>query len=304
MNHGQFYAILLLLMKVLLITGGNSSERTVSLNSARNVKDALIQNGHKVKIYDLKKGYKPIVKLAESFDVLFPVLHGEEGEGGKLHKFLSKINKPIVGGRNYSGMQKAWYKISFKIYCDNNKTLTPLWKRIKKIDDIKNFGFPCVVKTSSGGSSKEVFILKLEKDLQKQKRKMFSLKNLFVEEYIEGVEITIGILNNKALPALEIVPPKGGWFDYKNKYSGATQEILNAPSLKQNLIREAQNISLKIHKHFNLGTYSRIDFIVRNNKIYVLELNTIPGLTENSLLPKQAGTSFKDFIEVLVKSAK
>ena len=105
-------------MKVLLITGGNSSERVVSLISARNVKKALEENGHAVKLYDLVNGYKSIIKLSKNFDVLFPVLHGEEGEGGKLHKFLSKLKKPIVGTRNFKGLQKAWYKIPFKRYCD------------------------------------------------------------------------------------------------------------------------------------------------------------------------------------------
>ena len=304
MNHGQFYAILFVFMRIILITGGNSSERKVSLKSAKNVKKALKENGHKVKLYDLRDGYEKLKRTALQFDILFPVLHGEEGEGGKLHKFLNKINKPIVGTRNYTGMQKAWYKIPFKTYCDTNGILTPKWKKTTNTSDIRRFGFSCVVKTSSGGSSKEVFILKSEKDLQKQKKKIFSLKNLFVEEYIEGVEITVGILNNKALSVLEIIPPKGGWFDYENKYSGKTKEILNAPSLNAKIIKEAQVISLKIHKHFNLGAYSRIDLIVRDNKIFVLELNTIPGLTENSLLPKQAGASFKEFIEALVKSAK
>ena len=97
-------------MKVLVITGGDSSEREVSLTSAKNVQKALKENGHDVKQYDLRKGYEPIIKLAKSFEILFPVLHGEEGEGGQLHEFISKINKPIVGTRNHKGLTKAWYK--------------------------------------------------------------------------------------------------------------------------------------------------------------------------------------------------
>ncbi|MCL5435155.1 MAG: hypothetical protein M1405_02085 [Patescibacteria group bacterium] len=145
-------------MKVLLLTGGNSSERKISLLSAMQVKKALIENGHKVKVYDLKNGYSPIKKLSKSFDVLFPVLYGEEGEGGVLHKFISKIEKPIVGTRNYKEMQKAWYKIPFKKFCDKNKIFTPDWKIVKSERDVLKFGFPSVLKTSSGGSSKEVVI--------------------------------------------------------------------------------------------------------------------------------------------------
>ena len=288
-------------MKILILTGGNSSERKISLLSASQAKKALLKKSYEVKLYDLKNGYKPLKKLSKDFDVLFPVLHGEEGEGGKLHKFLYTLRKPIVGTKNYQGMKKAWYKIPFKKYCDKNNILTPAWRVIKKNNDIEKFGFPCVVKTSSGGSSREVFILKSKKDLQKFSNKIFRHGDLFVEEYLKGVEITIGILNDKALPVLEIIPPKNGWFDYKNKYSGETREILNAPSLKPTIAKRAQEIALKIHKQFKLGSYSRIDFIEKDDKIYALELNTIPGLTKESLLPKETGMPFEEFTDKLVR---
>ncbi len=110
--------------------------------SAKNVKNALLKNGHNVKIYDLKNGYENIKYLAKGYDILFPVLHGEEGEGGKLHKYISKIKKPIVGGRNYKEFKKAWYKISFKRFCDKNKIITSPWKIVKNDKDVLNsFGF-------------------------------------------------------------------------------------------------------------------------------------------------------------------
>lgn len=295
-------------MKVLLITGGNSSERPVSLNSAKNVKKALTENGHKVKVYDLKDGYLPIKKLSKEYDVLFPILHGEEGEGGQLHKFLSKINRPIVGTRNYKGLASIWYKIQFKKFCDENKITTSPWERIKNKSDINRFGFPCVVKTSSGGSSLEVFILKTKSDLTKNKKQIFSHSDLFAELFIEGTEITVGVLNGKPLSVMEIIPPQNGWFSYKNKYSSRTQEIPDAPSVDEKTKKLSQKIALRIHKHFNLGTYSRTDFIVgQDDKLYALEINTIPGLTEGSLIPKEAkaaGLNFNQFIETLLKSAK
>lgn len=296
-------------MKILILTGGNSSERKISLKSARNVKTALEQNKHIVKLYDLNKGYFPIKKLSRNFDVLFPVLHGEEGEGGKLHKFISKINKPIVGGRNYKDFEKAWYKISFKKFCDKNKIKTAPWKEVKNDKDVLNFGFPSVLKTSSGGSSREVVILNSEKDLKKQDyKKIMNLKiPVFVEKYINGVEVTIGIVNNKALPLLEIVPPKGSWFNYKNKYDNSSKEIPFAPSVNIKLQKETQELALKIFRSFKLGSYSRIDFIISNNIPYVLELNTIPGMTTGSLLPKAAaaaGIKFNKLMEILIKAAK
>lgn len=295
-------------MRVLIITGGNSSERTVSLNSAKNVEQALIKNGHQVLLYDLKKGYEPIIKLSKDFDVLFPVLHGEEGEGGKLHKFLAGLNKPIVGTRNYKGLEKAWYKIPFKKFCDENNIKTSPWKIVKNKQDILNFGFPCVLKISNGGSSREVVILKSKADLNiNSARKILnSGSEFYVEKLIKGPEITVGILNDKPLPVLEIIPA-GEWFDYESKYSSETKEIPFAPSVPKKLQKEAQEIALKIHQHFDLGTYSRTDFMTINNNVYVLEINTIPGLTAESLMPKQAkaaGISFGEFLEILLNSAK
>ncbi len=296
-------------MKILILTGGNSSERKISFLSAQNVKRALIENGHKVKLYDLKNGYPPIKKLAKDYDILFPVLHGEEGEGGILHKFISKIDKPIVGTRNYKDMQKAWYKIPFKKFCDKNKIKTAKWKIVRNKEDVISLGFPSVLKTSSGGSSREVVILNSKNDLKKGEFKKIMNLNLpiFVEEYKKGIEVTCGIINNKALPLLEIVPPNGSWFSYKNKYWNTTREIPFAPSLNEKIQKKIQRLALKIFNCFDLGSYCRIDFIVSKNIPYVLELNTIPGMTAGSLLPKQAkaaNISFNQMIEMLIKSAK
>lgn len=296
-------------MRVLILTGGNSSEREISLISATNVKKALIENGHKVKLYDLVNGYEGIIELSKEFDVLFPVLHGEEGEGGKLHKFLSKLKKPIVGTRNYKGLKEAWYKIPFKQFCDKNKIKTSPWKIVKSKHDILNFGFPSVLKASNGGSSREVVILKSKNDLESKDFKKLINSNLplFVEKYLAGTEVTVGILNNKILPLIEIIPPKGSWFSYENKYTSSTQEIPFAPSVNQGIQKELGKITLKVTALCDLGSYLRIDFIVHDNISYALDVNTIPGLTAASLMPKQAkaaGISFGEFLEILLKTAK
>lgn len=295
-------------MKVLLITGGVSSERRISLMSARQVKKGLLEAGFKVELFDLKKGYPALKKLFPKFDVFFPVLHGEEGEGGSLQKFLAKSKKPYVGG-DPKGFQKGWFKIPFKRFCDRNKIITSPWKIIKNEDDIKKFGFPAVLKSSAGGSSREVVILKSTKDLDgKACRSLLNSGfNFFVEKYLPGIEVTVGILNNQALPVIEIIPPSGGWFDYRNKYSGVTQEIVGAPSLDEKLKDTVQQIALTIHQKFNLGPYSRIDFMVSDNIPYVLEINTIPGLTSQSLFPKAAqaaGISFPKLLDKMVRMAK
>jgi D-alanine-D-alanine ligase len=296
-------------MKILIITGGNSSERTVSLTSAKTVEEALQRNGHQVALYDLTRGYQGIIEEAEKFDILFPVLHGEEGEAGKLHKFLSKINKLIVGTRNYKGLEKAWHKIPFKKYCDENDIKTPEWKIIKNKNDILKFGFPCVLKASNGGSSREVVILKSKTDLDKPTtQEILTLDApLFVERYIKGVEITVGILNGKVLPFLEIIPPGDSWFNYENKYDGSSQEIPFAPSVSNETQQKVVEIFLKIQAHFNLGAYFRADFMVSSGVPYVLDINTIPGLTPGSLFPKQAlaaGLNFEQMLEELISNAR
>lgn len=300
-------------MRILIITGGEASERKISLISAGEVKNALEKNSHTVTIFDFRKGYSNLKKLLPKFDVVFPVLHGEEGEGGELQKFLAKQKIHYVGG-DYKGFREGWYKIPFKRFCRKLDIPTAPWKVVKNPVHILQFGFPSVLKASSGGSSKEVVIIKSEKDLGgKLCQGLMQLGiPIFVEKYLVGIEVTVGILGSQALPVIEIIPPERGWFDYKNKYSGKTQEIVNAPSLTATQRREVQEVALKIHQGLNLGSYSRIDFIMSNSSVhlrggqlipYTLEVNTIPGLTPQSLFPKAAqaaGLSFEQLVEKLV----
>ncbi len=293
-------------MKVLIVTGGTSSERRISFMSARQVRNALTEVGHQVKVFDLKKGKNELKKISKNFDVIFPVIHGEEGEGGSLQKFLTSLGVPFVGG-DPKGFKKGWYKISFKKFCDQNNILTSPWKKVKTKKDLIRFGFPCVLKSSSGGSSLEVVILKSEADLKNRLlyKLLKSNQPLFVEKYLPGTEVTVAILQNQALPVIEIIP-SFGWFDYHSKYSPETKEIPHAPSVPASTRRLTQKIALKIHQTLNLGPYSRIDFIVSSGKPYVLEVNTIPGLTANSLFPKaaqSAGISFPKLLDKMIKSA-
>lgn len=292
-------------MNVLIITGGNSSERSVSLISAEEVKKALEENKHQVTVVDIKNGTEKLLKLIKNYDLVFPVLHGEEGEGGDLQKLLQKSGKPYVGG-DPEGLKTSWYKIPFKEFCDKNKIPTARFKKVKTIKDVIIFGLPCVVKSTNGGSSKEVAILKESKDLKKKIfLDLFKLNQpLYAERFLPGTEITVGILGDRALPIVEIVPPEGGWFDFKNKYSGKTKEIVNTPNISAKVKKQASDIALNIHQTLNLGQYSRIDFIVVNEIPYVLEVNIIPGMTPNSLFPKAAkaaGYTFPQLIQKLVE---
>jgi len=291
-------------MKVLIITGGSTSERKISLISANNVKGALEEKGHKVKLFDFKKGVSNLKEIARDIDVIFPILHGKEGEDGTLYSFLKKLGKPFVGS-NPKSSETAFDKILFNKFSDKNKIPKPSWEVVKNIQDIKKFGFPSVLKAARGGSSKEVVILLTEKDLKNPLvEKILNLDdNFLIEEYVNGIEITVAVFNNQALPVIEIIPPSSGWFDYKNKYSGESKEIVGAPSLDEKTKKTAQKIALKIHGLLNLNPYSRVDMIVSNNIPLVLEVNPQNGvgMTSVSLMPKAAKAVGIDFPQLLDK---
>jgi|Napbiome12C3dose_1001474.scaffolds.fasta_scaffold00001_146 D-alanine-D-alanine ligase len=295
-------------MKVLVITGGTTSERQISLLSAQAVKKGLEEASHQVKLFDFKKG-KISKNLVADFDVIFPLIHGKQGEDGSLYKELIKLGKPFVGC-NPEASKKAFDKILSNRIFDQNNFPRPKWQIVRNTKDIKAFGFPCVLKAASGGSSKEVVILHSENDLKTSLvKKIFSLKDrFFVEELIEGTEITVPVFFNQALPVIEIIPPENGWFDYKNKYSGQSQEIINAPSISKAIQDRAQRIALEIHKMLGLSPYSRTDFIVADNTPYVLEVNPPcgVGLTSQSLFPKAAkavGLTFPKLLDQIIKTA-
>lgn len=294
-------------MHILIITGGSSSERKISLLSAKGVKSALVANGHTVTVFDFKRGYDQLRSALQKCDMVFPVMHGKEGEDGTLYKFLRSAKMLYVGSEP-RGARVAFDKILFKKYCNAKGILTAPWKVITNKQGIIRFGFPCVLKATYGGSSHEVALLHTEKDLASSRvKKILALPcRWYVEELLQGVEITVGVLNGKALPVIEIVPPSAGWFDYKSKYSGKSKEIPFAPSVSSKIQKQALALALHIHKDLCLGSYSRTDFIVQNGKLYILETNTPGGvgLTSESLLPKAAmaaGISFEKLIQQMLK---
>ncbi|HUC02020.1 MAG TPA: hypothetical protein VMA75_03895 [Candidatus Paceibacterota bacterium] len=294
-------------MNILIVTGGNSSERKISLISAGMVAKALRRNGHRVKMFDFRKGYAELKKLVRDFDIIFPVIHGKEGEDGTLYGFLRAREMRFVGS-DPKGARTASNKILFKKYCEKKRIPTAGWKIIKTGKDIVRFGFPCVLKAATGGSSHEVALLYSARDLANPKvKKILKLHDtFFVERLIDGTEITMGIVLGKAYPVVEIVPPKGSLFNYQNKYSGRSKEIPFAPSVNKSVQKKAQQIALRIHQDLKLGSYSRTDAMVKDGKIYILETNTPGGvgLTPHSLLPKSAkaiGISFEQLVEQMLK---
>ncbi len=293
-------------MNILVITGGSSPERKISLLSARMVAKVLREKKHSVTVFDFKNGLTHLKDLLPKFNLAWPIMHGKEGEDGVLYQFLSSSKIAYVGS-SPKGAKTAFDKILFKKYCNRKRLPTAKWKIIANAKGIGKFGFPCVLKGAYGGSSKEVFLLRSGQDLENiQVRKLLRANNkFFVEKLVTGTEITVGVLGGKPLPVLEIIPPKGAWFNYKNKYSGKTLEVPFAPSVSLDVQRKAKKLAMQIHKDLDLGSYSRTDIIVENNIPYIIEINTPGGVgfTAESLLPKAAkamGMSFGKLVEAIL----
>lgn len=300
-------------IRIAVLIGGTSSERDISLISGKEVANALDRSKYEVKIYDPATD---LIKLAEDkdkIDIVFPVLHGPGGEDGTIQGFLELLKLPYVGSKVLASALAMNKEISKKIYRQND-ILTPdsrvfTSKDDKEIDDVT---IPCVVKPISQGSSMGTSIVRTKDRLKKAIDYAFKFENkIMMEDYVDGIEITAPVLGNEqptALPLIEIVPPEGKFFDREVKYNGQTQEIVPA-RLNKDLIKEAQEIAIQAHLVLGCRGLSRTDMIIEKSpirqaqggKIYVLETNTMPGMTSESLFPKSAKTAGLNFSKLLDK---
>jgi D-alanine-D-alanine ligase len=292
--------------KVLVLQGGSGGEREVSLNSAANVIKWLEKVGYTVTVADPAEPGFDLATLSADCDVVLPILHGSGGEDGLLQGQLQELNKPFLGStsgaceltfnkaiyREFLTMEKV--RMARGVVVDREKFETALLRRA-----------PYVLKPIDGGSSVDTLILENIKDEPDPTYfdALFSRHSeMLLEELIVGQELTVGILRNKALPIILIQPPVDETFDYVNKYNGRTQEIVNPAEIPHDKQREAQNLALKLHVLTGCRHLSRSDMILApNGDLYVLETNTLPGMTEESLFPKMAAADGMD-MAALVKS--
>lgn len=299
-------------LRVALLAGGTSSEREVSLKGAKAVYQALLELGHIVEIFDPAYDLPKLAQRAKEFDCAFLVIHGPLGEDGTLQGFLDMLGLPYQGA-GVLGSALAMHKgISKILYREAGLPVpkgfiiskrTPL-KDIEK--QAKTLGFPLIVKPATQGSSVGLSMVKSLDELTLAIEMGFSVdKELLLEEFLEGKEITVGILDDKPLPVVEILPKKK-LFDYETKYTPGMAEEICPAQLPEDLTKKAQDYALKAHKALYLRHYSRTDMIIKDEEIYVLETNTIPGMTETSLFPlaaKVAGYSFRDLVQKLLELA-
>jgi D-alanine-D-alanine ligase len=305
-------------IKVAILAGGPSVEHEVSLASAGNVYEFIDRTKYEPHFLLLRRDKKlflgkkqlPFPSGLKHFDVVFNALHGTFGEDGALQKILDRKKIKYTGsGAKTSrlGMDK-WE--SKKIFLKAGLA-SPKAQLVKNISAKINFPYPFVVKPRNGGSSVDVHIIDSGRGLQGKIRNILKDDEVLVEKYLPGKEFTAGVLDyrNKLqpLPVVEIKPkPKYKFFDYEAKYkTGASEEIVPA-RISTVLAKKIQDAALCAHKAINAKTYSRSDFMLHNGEFHILEINTLPGLTKNSLVPKAAkaaGISFTELIGILIDSA-
>ena len=297
--------------KILILSGGISKERLISLDTGQQVAKELKKNSYSVKISEPDNNLLKNIKLFKP-DIIFNALHGQFGEDGYIQTILEQFKIPYTHSGVISSSIAMDKEISKKIFV-KNKINTPNYliysydkedsNIVQKIE--KKLKFPVVVKPINEGSSVNVYIC-TRNNVKKILNFMKSYKQVMIEEFIGGREIQVAIMGNKKLGAIEL-KPKRKFYDYQAKYNtnAKTQHIIpvDLPKKKLDIVMD---MALKAHKVIGCKGVTRSDFKFFNNKFYLLEINTQPGMTKLSLVPeiaKYKGISFKNLIEWILKDA-
>lgn len=324
--------------KVLLLLGGTSPEREVSKATGKSVYDALLKLGYDVLLLDPAYGINQPFDVADFFSendfseisnenyldainlispaeisVSFLALHGKYGEDGTIQSLLELKGIKYTGSKVLSSaiaMDKIMSKILFEEYF----VQTPKYFHFKK-DELtteevnktiqKEFGYPAVVKPNDQGSTVGLTICKSSDQLNDAIHNAFEFSDrILVEEYIPGKEVTVAVLDNEALPVLEI-KPKHGIYDYECKYTAGMSEYIVPAEIPDDVAKSLQEIAVLASKSLRCEVYARVDFrLSPDNKPYALEVNTLPGMTSLSLVPKMAkavGIAFEQLIDRIIK---
>ena len=297
-----------------LLSGGISSEREVSLNSGEQVYEALDKDKYDIRRYDPKTDLPRLIQDASEIDAALIILHGPYGEDGTVQGLLELLHIPYQGS-GVLGSSLAMNKAAAKQMYEKAGIPVPpyvVYDRNETVDGdacAKKLGLPLVVKPVVGGSSVGMSIIRSVADLPDALEKAFEWDSaVMIEAYIDGTELTGGVIGNselEAFPIIEIIPDKEHeFFDYEAKYTaGITREICPA-RIDEDLTLQAQILAKKSHQALFCRGYSRTDLILRGRELYVLETNTIPGMTATSLLPQAgqaAGYTFTRLLDRLIE---
>jgi len=297
--------------KILIISGGISKERIISIDTGKQVAKELRKNGYVVKICEPDKNFLSITKNFRP-NIIFNALHGQFGEDGYIQSILETIGIPYTHSGVISSAKAMDKEISKRIF-KKNKILTPKYflytfnKTNKKLTSEinKKLGFPVVIKPINEGSSVNVFICTRRNIFSKLKL-LKDYKKVLIEQFIPGREIQAAIIGKKKLGAIEL-KPKRKFYDYQAKYnSKAKTEHIIPVDLSKEDYRKLMNITLKAHRLIGCRGVTRSDFKFYNGKFYLLEINTQPGMTKLSLVPEissYVGISFINLIKLILKDA-
>lgn len=310
-------------LKVMVLSGGPDREREVSLNSGRNVAQALREAGHDVRTGDILPD--DLSRLDEftqwQGDLIFPVLHGSWGEGGGLQKILDGRMLPYVGS-NAKAAALCMNKFLTKNVLKEQHIPTPTYEYLSR-DQQRTLDLPVVIKADSEGSSIDLAICHSQEEYTNARQTLHAQhEHLLVEQFIQGKELTVGIISldnesnvlpglasradHQALPAIHIIPATA-FYDYKAKYTREDTQYRFEIDLPADTLKTISEIALKAHEVLGCRHMSRVDFMIdQQHRPWVLEVNTIPGFTSHSLLPmaaKQAGLDLPALTDHLVRTA-
>ena len=293
-------------MHVILIAGGWSDEREVSLSGAKKIRSSLEELGHDVTFFDPAEDFKNLLNTARDADFAFINLHGTPGEDGLIQAVLDKAGCPYQGagaGASYLALNKAASK---EVFEDAGVT-TPNWQFITPVqgrETALELPLPVFVKPNKGGSSLGMSLVRTMDEFPAALDKVFAMcQSALVEDYIPGVELTCAVLDERPLPLI-MITPKGdaAFFDYENKYAAdGAEEVCPAP-VDDAVTELLQQQMLAAHRALGLTGYSRGDFILAEDGTpYLLEINTLPGMTPTSLLPRAAAAVGMDFAALIAE---
>lgn len=284
-------------MKIAVFMGGTSSEKEISLRSGEAVLESLQRQGYDAYGVVLDENNQVTAFLENDYDLAYLVLHGGNGENGKIQAVLDILGKKYTG----SGV------LASALTMDKNKTKQiaesigiRVPKSYRDLDSIERF--PVIIKPVDEGSSKGLFLCNNKEEAGEALKK---LRKPIIEDYIVGEELTVGVLNGKALGVLKIIPQADVLYDYDSKYAkgGSIHEF--PAKIEDKSYKEAMKIAEKIHKEFKMKGISRSDFILSDGELYFLEVNSSPGMTKTSLIPDLAtlqGYTFDDVVRLTVET--
>ena len=292
--------------KVAVIFGGSSSERDVSIHTGLAVVEAA-KDKYFVESINISDNYSNLNEKLLDVDIVFLALHGGFGENGTIQKYFEKHNI-IYTGSDSKSSSIAMDKNQTKLIAKKNSIPVLDWFVTNEKDKINSdkLNFPLIIKPNDGGSTIGLYYCKNKDDFNLNIKKAFKhSKNVMVEQYVEAREVSVPILDGQVLPIIEIFP-NGFLYDYDSKYKDKGSSYQVPAMINDNISRKLAEDAIKLYNKIGCRHYARIDYLLDKEKHYLLEINTLPGLTSTSLLPKSAlkiGLDYSTLIDKIIKIA-